>query len=160
TIRAGTALTATPSTTPARWTGDGIARDELLIARVDDGAAPAGAVAEDRFDNVLARNADAFATVHVGDGTFVDRVGHRPFDRLPVAGQESLPVAGTFVLAVQGPASVVARTHSLASLLLRLPDPQIPCAKQPHLLRGIAPGNHAVHELRMFLLIFVGGRGI
>jgi hypothetical protein len=82
---------------------DAVAAHVLAIARMHDFAHAPLPVVEDRLGDVLARDVDVLAALHVADAATVDRAPHRLADLVFVAPQEALAVADRLVLARQPP---------------------------------------------------------
>ena len=102
---AGACLAAVP---PAILrTRNAVAFHELAIAGRDDLAIAAGPMAKDRLGNVLARNPDVAALLHVLHGALGQDIVHRPADLLAVAAQKAGAIDGALVSAVLAPVDYV-----------------------------------------------------
>ncbi|MNF51782.1 hypothetical protein D3C84_331090 [compost metagenome] len=91
------ALTAAPSLGAVNL----VTGDELIVARVHHLPFAALALMEMGFTDVLGRDADALALVHVLNAALGDSIRDRLFDLLLVAADEALPIDSAFVFAVE-----------------------------------------------------------
>src|SRR5206468_7732180 len=100
-------------------TQNAVAFPEVAIAGRDDLAIAAGPMAKDRFGNVLARNPDVAALLHVLHGTIGQDVVHRPADLLVVAAQKAGAIDGALVSAVPAPVDHVSHANGILPSRLR-----------------------------------------
>jgi hypothetical protein len=82
---------------------DSITFHEFFVAGMNDAAAAAGAVVENRFRHVIRRDHNLFTPLHVGDAAAVYRVRDRFLDVFLVAFKKALAVDRALVLGVQSP---------------------------------------------------------
>ena len=78
---------------------DVIAPDVLLVARMDDLARAAGAMAKRRLADVALGQVDVLALLDVADAALVDGLSHRVAQLPLIAAEKSLAVADRLVLA-------------------------------------------------------------
>ena len=97
----GLAFASTLTAAPSLGAVNLVTGNELIVARVHHLPFAALALMEMGFTDVLGRDADALALVHVLNAALGDSIRDRLFDLLLVAADEALPIDSAFVFAVE-----------------------------------------------------------
>src|SRR5690606_15000129 len=152
-----------------RWTLYFIAFLVFGIAGIDRFPHAAMRMAESRLFDILGGNGYFLTAGDIDNGTALDSLGNGFLDLRFVTPEEALTIDGRLILALQATINKIsqyglpsvqlkqdcqpaARAPAGATLLRRLPDPQVPFAKQAHLFCGIAFFHHTINKL----LVLVG----
>ena len=109
------------------------------------------ALAKDRFRDILLRDRDLFAAIHVSDAALIHSITDGFLDVLAKTLQEALTIDRTLLFTLL--AAIDDEECHVESL--RLPHPQVPLGQQPDLLFRIAVIGHPQHKVFVLLLILV-----